>query len=66
MELYDITEDIRRVTQLVYLLIKCRDRDNKLRPVTDVQQYIKIVKTINYDELVALGADTNPVRNARP
>lgn len=57
MELYDLTEDIRRVTQLVYLLIKCRDDNNRLKPANDLREYIKTVKTINYEELVALGAD---------
>lgn len=57
MELYDLTEDIRRVTQLVYLLIKCRDDNNRLKSANDLKEYIKTVKTINYEELVALGAD---------
>ena len=52
MQLFDVTEDIRRVVQMIYLMIKGRDNNHQLNPRLNMERLIEYVKSIDYRDLL--------------
>lgn len=52
MEIYDITDTLRRLTQFIYLSIKCRNSDRTFKSLKELIPIIKRVKSVNYQCLL--------------
>ena len=51
MKLFDVTDSIKRLTQLIYLLVKGRDEKGRLKGVAELRRLTAFVKSTNYKDL---------------
>lgn len=51
MKVFDVTDSIKRLTQVIYLLVKGRDERGKLKGAADIRRLTSHVKSTNYKDL---------------
>jgi len=51
VQLFDVSVSLKKMTQLIYLLVKGRDENGKLKGVAEIRKLTVHVKSTNYIDL---------------